>query len=273
MNEPEIPFEGLETAAVNIETLPTVLPGPLGSTQIDKVIEALASAHAEMRGIPKDEKNPFFSSRYSSLDAVISESREQLGKYGLALIQQVTGSDRVTLRTVIAHKSGQWIDFGTLGVALTAERGRSLAQSMGALITYLRRYGRTTALQLASEDNDGNAAEQPAQKPAQQTATPRQAKPAPAAAPQPQDEQKPHADDADKWDALRLRLLNRLTAAPGQKNRQLVIDFLLSKQWIKAGQEPEMWPTAHIPLTKETFDALIQEILAFEQQQKAQVAQ
>lgn len=46
---------------------------------------------------------------------------------------------------------------------------------------------------------------------------------------------------------IRMAILHKLKAAPGESNRDVVRHFLKVKGWIKDGQEPEDWPIRFIP--------------------------
>ncbi len=66
-----------------------------------------------------------------------------------------------------------------------------------------------------------------------------------------------------------MKLLNTLQAAPGQRNRALVTDFLVFKRWIKHGQEPEAWPVRFMPEFGK-MAALVEELAGFEQMRREQ---
>jgi hypothetical protein len=75
----------------------------------------------------------------------------------------------------LIHTSGQWIE-DTISLPLGDEKGKSLAQVAGSIITYLRRYSYGAIVGLATdEDTDGN---QPSKRHEQPDA-PYEAKPLP----------------------------------------------------------------------------------------------
>ena len=78
--------------------------------------------------------------------------------------------------------------------------------------------------------------------------------------PVPEIEQQFKADCAN-----RMRLLNKLKAAPGQPNRALIKDYLCHKRLIKDNQEPEDWALFALPATDEDFSNLLNNIAEFEQ--------
>jgi hypothetical protein len=126
---------------------------------IGELAEALSKAQAEIKPAEMNAKNPFLKNNYADLGSVISAARPALSKYGLSFTQLVGGDvNNVTLETVLMHTSGEWI--GTIvNLPVGEEKGRSLAQNMGAIVTYLRRYSLAAILGVYSdEDTDGSNA-------------------------------------------------------------------------------------------------------------------
>ena len=128
------------------------------STDIGELAAALAAAQGEIKAAPKDKVNPYFSSKYADLDACWDVARGPLSKNGLAVTQWASAKGRhVTVTTLLAHKSGQWM-VGSLTVLANKED----AQAAGGAITYARRYAFSAAVGItADEDDDGNAATGP----------------------------------------------------------------------------------------------------------------
>ena len=137
---------------------------------LNELAAALAAAQGEILPAPKDADNPYFRSKYASLPAVREAMREAFAKHGLSVIQMPeVDAGRICLHTLLLHSSGQTLDCGTL----SAEIDLTNCQKMGSAITYFRRYSLAAISQTVaddSEDDDGNAASQPAAKrqPAQQ---------------------------------------------------------------------------------------------------------
>jgi hypothetical protein len=126
------------------------------SVEIKELAEALSKFQKEVKPVKKDSNNPFFKSKYASLDSIWDAIREPLTRNGLA-IAQATGSDGPTifLETILMHTSGEWIR-GKLPLMLSKED----AQGMGSAITYARRYALSALVGVVSdEDNDGNNTE------------------------------------------------------------------------------------------------------------------
>ena len=119
------------------------------STTITKVAAALVEFQANAPKIVKDTTNPFFKSKYATLDGILDTVREQLGKNNLAVVQLPSAGG---LSTMIIHNSGEFIE-DTVPMPTFAK-----AQEFGAAMTYYRRYALCAALGIAAEDDDdGNA--------------------------------------------------------------------------------------------------------------------
>jgi len=128
---------------------------PMQSTDIGKLAEALSKAQSEMEGAKKDAKNPFFKSDYSTLFAVWQACRGPLTKNGLSVIQTTggNGSGVITVYTILAHSSGQWIKG-----ALSIKPAKTDPQTLGSCLTYLRRYALAGVVGLSPLDDDAEAA-------------------------------------------------------------------------------------------------------------------
>lgn len=124
---------------------------------------ALVGAQGEFGKIPKGKvaKAGSFSYSYADLADVLEQVRPVLAKHGLGVVQDVTNADgAIHLTTELIHVSGESRTFGPL----TLHAGDS-PQSMGSAITYGRRYALMAALGIAADDDDGQAASRPVEKP------------------------------------------------------------------------------------------------------------
>jgi hypothetical protein len=152
------------------------------SESIAAIAAALAKAQAEMGNAIKDRTNPAFRSTYADLASVREAVTGPLSANGIAVVQAPGNEgDSVTVETRLIHTSGEW-----LGSVVSARPAKSDPQAVGSAITYLRRYGLMAMTGIAPDDDDGQAATNPApagrvERPAQARAEPSKAPPAPAA--------------------------------------------------------------------------------------------
>ena len=129
------------------------------SPELDQLATALALAQGSMQGAVKDRTNPAFKSSYADLASTWDACRVALSSNGLAVSQHPGRLEdgSVTVTTMLLHKSGQHIT----SVCSALPRDASPA-SVGSVVTYLRRYGLAAAVGVSPEDDDGQAASQPA---------------------------------------------------------------------------------------------------------------
>lgn len=124
------------------------------SASIAALAAALAKAQGEMEGAAKGNVNPHFKSKYADLASIWDACREPLSKHGLSILQPVRADGpQVTVTTILAHSSGEWIE-----ESLTMTAQKNDPQGVGSAITYGRRYGLASMVGIAPEDDDGNAA-------------------------------------------------------------------------------------------------------------------
>jgi hypothetical protein len=130
--------------------------------QINELAQALAAASAEFAAIPADhtadiqgrEGRASYSYRYATLQACIAATRPALAKNGLSVIQLVeTNPDSgfITLTTLLAHKSGQYIKTWFI----VSSGGEKDPKAVGAAIAYVRRWTYSAILGLAADDEAG----------------------------------------------------------------------------------------------------------------------
>lgn len=144
--------------------------------------KAFIKFQGEVKQPRKNATNPHYRSTYSTLDEVIKTVTPTLTKYGLAILQEITGDGTVvTVITRLIHESGEWIETDPL----TLKCDKSTPQGQGSAASYGRRYALSAMLGISSEDdNDGNGADKgkpaPATKPAEQTKPTKPAEESPA---------------------------------------------------------------------------------------------
>jgi hypothetical protein len=134
------------------------------SENIADLATALAKAQASIGGAKKGKVNPAFKSKYADLAAVWDTWQEVGPAEGLAVAQWngpfVSGC--VTVTTMLMHGSGQW-----MRETATVPVSKQDAQGYGSAVTYARRYALAAVAGIAPEDDDGNAAVSPPQRPKQ----------------------------------------------------------------------------------------------------------
>lgn len=103
--------------------------------------------------IKKENSNPFFKSKYADLATILDVIEIEAAKCGLVIYSHVVATDKgLFLETMLEHKdSDEKIGsvFPVVG---------SKPQEIGSSVTYARRYNIQSLLNLAAEDDDGNAA-------------------------------------------------------------------------------------------------------------------
>jgi len=131
------------------------------SATIGALAAALAKAQKHIKGALKDSTNPFYKSSYADLASVQDAIRDPLSDNELAVVQGASSeAARVTVTTLIAHSSGEWISS-----SLSATAKDESPQSLGSCVSYLRRYGISSLVGVAQVDDDGESAQhRPAQK-------------------------------------------------------------------------------------------------------------
>ena len=130
------------------------------SDHIDQLAKALSAVQKQVKPVAFNAVNPFLKNKYADLGAVIEACKQALCDNGFAVTQLATNDGGIGVETVLMHESGQWIS-STISLPLGDEKGKSLAQVAGSIITYLRRYALAAIVGLyADEDGDGNAANQ-----------------------------------------------------------------------------------------------------------------
>ena len=125
------------------------------SEKFGNVAKALVSAAAEIKNVKKDTQG--FGYKYATLDSILEMIRPVLAKNKLTIIQGEDIVDSmIVVQTILMHESGEYIE--TISKAPYIElKGMNSYQSLGAGITYLRRYAISSLLGIASEeDTDAN---------------------------------------------------------------------------------------------------------------------
>jgi hypothetical protein len=138
------------------KTIPDV-PG----AKLNELFAALAKAQGQITSAAKGKTNPHFKSAYADLASVWEAIRKPLSDNGLAVIQfPLTDGDRVGIRTILGHSSGQW-----LADTAWAKPQQAGPQAQGSCWTYLKRYALCAVAGVApDDDDDGNAGSRPGER-------------------------------------------------------------------------------------------------------------
>jgi hypothetical protein len=124
---------------------------------------ALIKAQSEMADAKKNAKNPFLKNSYADLNAIREAVIPVLNENKIAVLQpMVEINGEMYIKTLLLHESGETIDSLTKVVVSK----QNDAQSQGSGITYARRYGLQSLLNVGAIDDDGhNASIQHSTKP------------------------------------------------------------------------------------------------------------
>lgn len=132
----------------------------LRSESTAQLAAALAAAQGQFPKIPRDRtvrvklrSGGEYTFAYAPLDTILECVRPALAKNGLAVTQAVVADEKGTefVRTTLIHSSGEWIAGDQ---PLFVGSGDNAAQAYGGGVTYARRYGLTSLLCIAAEDDD-----------------------------------------------------------------------------------------------------------------------
>ncbi len=119
------------------------------SESIVEITTALHKFQKDVGKVAKDATNPFFKSKYATLNQVWETIQPVLSKNGLAVVQL---PDADGLTTIISHTSGEYLQ------TTATLPNISDPQKHGGSITYMRRYALAGLGLVIDEDDDANAA-------------------------------------------------------------------------------------------------------------------
>ena len=129
------------------------------SPEINELAAALAKAQGQFSNVKTSEKARITSDKasyeytYATLADVLDMIRQPMDAHGLSLSQFVeTTPEALILTSLLAHSSGQWYKS-----EFAASYPRGDMRSVGSQVAYMRRYSITAMLNLATEDDDGDA--------------------------------------------------------------------------------------------------------------------
>ena len=120
------------------------------------LLKALAGFQSECPAVKKSADNPFFKSKYATLDAIQHHIKPHLAKWNLVVVQRnVTIDGGLFVQTdVYECSSGEF-----LSSVFPIIVQKNTPQEYGSAVSYAKRYSLTGSLNLivADEDDDGNA--------------------------------------------------------------------------------------------------------------------
>lgn len=124
------------------------------SQNTDCIYPAFIKAQREMGKLAKDSENPFFKSKYASLEAVLEVVKPVFLQNGIAICQgSGTSGTGINVITRLIHESGQYIE-----TDFPLPLSKQDAQAAGSASSYGRRYSLKGLASLAEEDDDGASA-------------------------------------------------------------------------------------------------------------------
>lgn len=128
------------------------------SEQVSTFAAALAKVQGEIGGAVRDSVNPHFRSKYADLESVWGAWQKIGPKHGFGIVQTGEVVDgQWVLTTALIHESGQQVR-GHIPLL----NGKGDMQGLGSALTYARRYGLAAMVGICPEDDDANAAVEPA---------------------------------------------------------------------------------------------------------------
>lgn len=120
------------------------------SESIAELSKSLSKFQGNISAVKKDASNPFFKSKYATLDTIWESIRKPLSDNGLSVIQSLDYIDgKSMLETTLLHTSGEWIS-GKQYV----NPEKDSPQGLGSAITYARRYSLSAILGIVSDEDD-----------------------------------------------------------------------------------------------------------------------
>lgn len=169
-------MENEATETIEPELWPSAVPKPkfevTHSETFGALVGALAKAKLEYKPIVKQNENDAFTrgnrkSFYADLATYIDATQEALAKNGLVVLQWPdvrTDAKSMTLESILAHSSGEWMR-GKLTLPAEGSQWKDgkhstvfNPQTCGSAITYARRFTYAAIVGAAAEDDDGNSA-------------------------------------------------------------------------------------------------------------------
>lgn len=120
------------------------------STTITTIAPLLLKAQQQMGTVTKGAENPFFRSSYADLNSVREVSIPLLNSLGISVLQPtIETNGKNYVETVLLHTSGEFVSSQT-----EIKNSKGTAQDEGSGISYARRYGLQSLLNIGAVDDD-----------------------------------------------------------------------------------------------------------------------
>jgi len=121
------------------------------SETITEIAKALAKFQSEVSDPNRTKENAFLKSKYVTLDSLLQAVRPVLANNGLSFLQvPFTGTDVVSVTTMLLHESGEWLESDPFTLPLMKKD----PQGVGSVVTYARRYSLSSILGVAWDEDD-----------------------------------------------------------------------------------------------------------------------
>lgn len=125
-------------------------PEPVTSQDLGELFQALSDIQAKVENPTATGTNEDLGTRHLTLAGVLIAARPLLREHGLCIVQMPSGG---FLRTILGHKSGQFIQCDT---PLLLERSDlTPMQALASAVSFARRIAMTSILGMAQPDDDG----------------------------------------------------------------------------------------------------------------------
>ena len=127
------------------------------SSEVIEVLKAINNAKKSMKALKKTKLSADGAYKYVTLDDVLEMLKKILPRFKLGFVQTVEslGNDNY-ITTTVYHDNGQFIS-SSAKIPCEKDDFLSAVQSVGAGITYMRRYALCTIFGIVAEDDvDGN---------------------------------------------------------------------------------------------------------------------
>lgn len=113
---------------------------------------ALLRAQKNIKNVVKEANNPFFKSKYASLENVMDACKDELNNQGIVVLQPVGFDDNGNfVETTFLHAESGEERTSRMRLLLDKED----MQKLGSAISYARRYLLQSMAFLGGEDDDG----------------------------------------------------------------------------------------------------------------------